>query len=208
MKTYSETKKIKAVQSMRPIDRNYLNSWHGTIEVFRKFRHSSMMLASSSNEIDSYTSTESFQTSTSKYDRRKLYSLFRYARARIEEYPPNLKYINVRPAKKELLQPIQTESSEINKSLQNFIDLVKDESFVREIYISKNNSILTVWTIIEAIAFDDTNRFKIYDAQLKVLQKLKEGRVIGFRVMNVNEYEHCSLDLLLPHNSQRIFIRQ
>lgn len=103
-------------------------------------------------------------------------------------------------------------NSELDKLIQEYIRLIDSFGKVMEIYLSTNNDVLIVWTIIDAPPFEDRERFPIYEVQATILRKYlaspENNRSLGFRIINVNEFNQKSdMSFVLPSNAINIFRR-
>lgn len=70
---------------------------------------------------------------------------------------------------------------------QGYVERVRTIGIVRKVLLIETEDIPTIWTIIDALPFEDSLRQPIYEAQLHVLRALEATTRLDFYVLNVSE---------------------
>ncbi len=70
----------------------------------------------------------------------------------------------------------------------------------KKILIVEDEEGFTIWTIIEAEPFDDSQRKPIYQAQINILRQMEEGIPIDFRILNISEYKQ--IEDIIPSSAK------
>lgn len=82
------------------------------------------------------------------------------------------------------------------EQVQNqYIDLVKEIPEVVEVRLVDDNGGQVLLTVISGTPFERTPRDKVYDAQIEVMENMKEP-LLEFRLVNVREFAGRSIDEL------------
>jgi hypothetical protein len=94
-----------------------------------------------------------------------------------------------------------------NEQVQKkYIELVKELPEVVEVRLVDDDGGQILLTVISATPFEREPRDKVYDAQIDVMQKM-DRPLLGFRLLNIEEFPGRSLDDLLPVSGITIWSR-
>lgn len=88
-----------------------------------------------------------------------------------------------------LIPSVEAELSSVEELCQDYLNMINNIEIVKQILIVEDEEGITIWTIIEAEPFDDSQRKPIYQAQINILRQVDEGTPIDFRILNISEYK-------------------
>lgn len=77
----------------------------------------------------------------------------------------------------------------VQELCQDYLNIVNTIEIVKKILIAEDEEGFTIWTLIEAEPFDDSQRMPIYQAQINIMRQMEEGIPIDFRILNISEYK-------------------
>lgn len=104
----------------------------------------------------------------------------------------------------------KTETIAIDEICKSYIEGVKNLDVARKVLLSRSEdeNVSIIWTIIDASPFDDSLRFPIYEAQLKILKSLKEDILLDFHVLNLSELlENQNVEDIVPPDTDILWQR-
>jgi len=82
---------------------------------------------------------------------------------------------------------IQTSNATITGLCRAYVEAVSNIDLVRQVLLSQDEEVATLWTIIDAPPFEDSFRIPIYEAQTRLLRSIREDILVDFCVLNVSE---------------------
>jgi len=89
-----------------------------------------------------------------------------------------------------------------------YVKMVSTIDIVQKVTLVETADVATIWTIIDAPAFEDPLRTPIYDAQLHIFSKLKDHISLDFNVLNISELpENQGPDSIIPADAKIIWER-
>ena len=86
-----------------------------------------------------------------------------------------------------LIPSVEAEQPSVEELCQDYLNMVNTIEIVKQILIVEDEEGFTIWTIIEAEPFDDSQRKPIYQAQINIFRQIEEGIPIDFRILNISE---------------------
>jgi len=100
------------------------------------------------------------------------------------------------------------EQTHLDELCNAYIKMVSKFKILKKIYIVVNDNNFQCWTIIDAEPFDSAIRKPIYDAQIKIYQKMQEDIALDFHVLNLSELAYRQeLESILPPSAKLIWQR-
>ncbi|MCD6567921.1 MAG: hypothetical protein J7K94_04205 [Dehalococcoidia bacterium] len=106
----------------------------------------------------------------------------------------------------ELHSPLEGDT--ITKLSTAYVKMVSTIDIVQKVALVETADIATIWTIIDAPAFEDSLRTPIYDAQLHIFSKLEDHVSLDFNVLNISELsENQGPDSIIPADARIIWER-
>ena len=102
---------------------------------------------------------------------------------------------------------VPTPSVQTREWLQNqYIDLIKSIPEVVEVRLWNDDEGPALMTVISATPFDDEPRYRVFDAQIEVMEQMEEP-LLGFRMVNLQEMAECGLGAQGPLTGQVVWSR-
>lgn len=99
-----------------------------------------------------------------------------------------------------LIPYAEAELSSIEALCQDYLNMINTIEIVQRILIVEDEEGFTIWTIIEAEPFDDSQRKPIYQAQINILRQMEEGIPIDFCILNISEYKQ--IEDIIPSSAK------
>jgi hypothetical protein len=102
-----------------------------------------------------------------------------------------------------LIPSTEAELPSVEELCQDYLSMVNTFEIVKQILIVEDEEGFTIWTIIEAEPFDDSQRKPIYQAQINMLRQMKEDIPIDFHILNASECSNLEdLRDVIPSNAK------
>ena len=99
-----------------------------------------------------------------------------------------------------LIPSVEAEQPSVEELCQDYLNIVNTLEIVKQILIAEDEEGFTIWTLIEAEPFDDSQRMPIYQAQINIMRQMEEGIPIDFRILNISEYKQ--IEDIIPSNAE------
>lgn len=107
-----------------------------------------------------------------------------------------------------LIPFVEAELPSVEELCQDYLNMANTIEIVKRILIIEDEEGFTIWTVIEAEPFDDSQRKPIYQAQINMLRQIEEDIPIDFHILNISEYSSLEgLQDIIPPNAKIIWQR-